>query len=233
MSIQEFLPGDIVFAKLKGYPWWPARVEDDRDIPAGVLKQKSKSKGLLYTVLFYGTQDYGFFGPDSVRRFEKEQVDRDLKAKKYRTKGLERAIHQALDPHFVETEKDKRGKKRLSMEVSMEETKKSKGLKEKHVEVLKSSAEFKKVYRIRHKLQRLVYEKEPGKIPKEDYAKISDIVEEIKALPLTVDLIRHTKIARVLSCALNYSFDGDNLSINENCSQLLKSWRSIVDDCRC
>lgn len=31
MSIQNYAAGDIVFAKLKGYPWWPARVSEGEE----------------------------------------------------------------------------------------------------------------------------------------------------------------------------------------------------------
>jgi hypothetical protein len=27
-TAKSYIPGTIVFAKLKGYPWWPARVKD-------------------------------------------------------------------------------------------------------------------------------------------------------------------------------------------------------------
>ncbi|KAG1035548.1 hypothetical protein G6F43_013208 [Rhizopus delemar] len=249
MSIQNYAAGDIVFAKLKGYPWWPARVENDKDIPTEVLRQKNKSKGSLYTVLFYGTKDYGFFGPECIRPFDKETVKNELKAKKYKSKDLELAIRQALDPSLneenlkptkrkgttIKKEDERRevGKKRLSMEIDLEETKRCKSLENESmmtVDVLRGTPEFKKVYRIRHKLQKLVYEKEAGEIPKEDYAKISAIMNEIERLPITPNLIKYTKIGRVLGYASNYCFDENEFNINQHCSHILKNWKSVIEN---
>ena len=52
-----------------------------------------------YTCLIWTS---GFFGPESVRPFDREEVERDLKAKKYRTKELIHAIQQALNPSSLE-----------------------------------------------------------------------------------------------------------------------------------
>jgi hypothetical protein len=49
----------------------------------------------------------GFFGPDSIRPFDRGTVERDLQANKFKTKDLTEAIKQALDP----TEFDKEIKK--------------------------------------------------------------------------------------------------------------------------
>ncbi|ORE11286.1 Tudor/PWWP/MBT [Rhizopus microsporus var. microsporus] len=248
MSIQEYAPGDTVFAKLRGYPWWPARVENDKDIPPQVLKQKSKAKGLLYTVFFYGSRDYGFFGPESVRPFDREEVERDLKAKKYRTKELIHAIQQALNPSSFEEKEwetnrqsqkrtrkrgrseDERTKKRsksLSVEKDDEETVKKNEMTD--MEAFKKTAEFKRVYHIRHKLQKLVYGKEPGEIPREDYVKILAIIDEIEQLTMTVELIKYTKIAKVLNCACNYCFEENEFDINQRCIQVLKKWKPLFD----
>lgn len=32
MIFNKYSPGSLVWAKLSGYPWWPAMVEDDPDL---------------------------------------------------------------------------------------------------------------------------------------------------------------------------------------------------------
>lgn len=48
----------------------------------------------------------GFFGPDCIRPFDRETVQRDLKDKKFKTKDLESAVHQALDPSILKAEEE-------------------------------------------------------------------------------------------------------------------------------
>ncbi|KAI8889952.1 Tudor/PWWP/MBT [Backusella circina FSU 941] len=101
-TAEGYTPGTIVFAKLKGYPWWPARIESDQEMPEKVLKKKSRNKAALYNVFFYGSRDYGFFGPDAIRPFNPVNVQDDLDAKKFRTRDLEIAIRQALNPTYLD-----------------------------------------------------------------------------------------------------------------------------------
>ncbi|XP_035667388.1 cell division cycle-associated protein 7-like [Branchiostoma floridae] len=51
MSVWEPQPGDRVFAKVRGYPAWPGRIEEDHP-----LIQKSAKK---HVVFFYGTHEVG------------------------------------------------------------------------------------------------------------------------------------------------------------------------------
>lgn len=222
----------------------------------------------------------GFFGPDCVRPFDRATVERDLKAKKFKTKDLETAIHQALDPSILkaeeeaeqeeeeeeeeepeeeeeeeeeEQEKPKRkerkkvekkkkvvAKKRIKKEDEKRPAKKarlseatateddneakkrrkslsteqeeennrsqreSSAMSRKseeptaavgnsspiELDLFKKTPEYKKVYHIRHKLQKLVYEKKPGEIQREDFIKISQVVKEIEDASMTFDLLR-------------------------------------------
>ncbi|CAO3607069.1 unnamed protein product [Mucor hiemalis] len=304
----EYSPGTTVFAKLKGYPWWPARIEADGTVPAKVLKQKARTKGALYTVFFYGSRDYGFFGPDAIRPFDSENVENDLKAKKFKTKNLELAIRQALNPALLteieeeeEAEEDEeddttannkkgKGKKKAAATESTTTTKKkapattttttngkssenttkrrsrklavsdedekivdetavgdrkrrrksmsiekedegrvspvAHGHSDSHSkDGTKKSPEYKKVYHIRHRLQRLVYNKKEGEIPKEDYAKILQVVKEIEEAPMTYNLLKDTKIGKVVKAACCYPFEDP--TIKDRCQQLMKNWKNI------
>ncbi|SAM06377.1 hypothetical protein [Absidia glauca] len=289
-------PGTIVFAKLKGYPWWPAKVsveiEDERTVPAKVMKQKTKSRSPVWTVFFFGSKDYGFFGTDSIRPFDKEEVAKDLKAKKFKTKDLERAVLEALDPNWVEQGDDdndegkstldkkrakatdsrsarkssahkktkvgktaaatgeddkdtlnhnKRGRKSMSQEHEEEgegsnghhrpsasplaaSRKSEDGLKDH--ESPEFTRDFKRLYHLRHRLQKLMYEKEQGAIPVDDYAKISQTLKEVEDAPMTYDLLRHTKIGKVVKCGIGYEFDNDTeFNIHERCQQLMRKWK--------
>ncbi|KAI8333716.1 hypothetical protein BC941DRAFT_434275 [Chlamydoabsidia padenii] len=118
----SYPPGTIVFAKLKGYPWWPAKIEDERTVPAKVMKQKTKSRSPIWTVFFFGSKDYGFFGPDSIRPFNKADVEKDLKAKKFKTKDLERAIREALDPTWIDDDDEEEGKAAMEKRKSKDMT---------------------------------------------------------------------------------------------------------------
>ncbi|KAI8391500.1 uncharacterized protein BYT42DRAFT_557070 [Radiomyces spectabilis] len=306
--ITNYEPGALVFAKLKGYPWWPARVEKDTQVPPRVLKQKAKSKPLI-TVQFFGTQDYGFFGSEAIRPFHPELVKRDFHANKFRAKNLKDAVRQALDSsvadslpsqrnsfhsedHGEETTNTRRSQKHTSekstpssirvivshgrssrlkrqkrdfniMEkdgqeceastvipsgekpvspITIEETltrlKKQRPnpkTQEEPNTTLKTGPEdqsdFKKVYHIRHRLQKLVYGKKQGDIAEQDYPEISDIVKDIEQAPMTYNLLRDTKIARVVKAACTYIYENDHgYSIRERCQQLMRKWKSLFVD---
>ncbi|KAK4515243.1 uncharacterized protein ATC70_002853 [Mucor velutinosus] len=314
----EYLPGTTVFAKLKGYPWWPARIEVDSNVPAKVLKQKSKTKNALYTVFFYGSRDYGFFGPDAIRPFDSAMVENDLKAKKFKTKDLELAVRQALNPSLLtqleeennedeededaededaedEEENEKKGKskktstaaankkkpvangktakktansvgtttsaqkrksrklatgggdeedavgdtaigdsmdrkrRRKSMSLEKEEGHESPIAHDTVKDDIKKSPEYKKVYHIRHRLQRLVYNKKEGEIPLDDYPKILEVVKDIEEAPMTYNLLKDTKIGKVVKAACSYPFENDT-AIKDRCQQLMRSWKTHFID---
>ncbi|KAI8085137.1 uncharacterized protein BX664DRAFT_338602 [Halteromyces radiatus] len=327
-------PGTIVFAKLKGYPWWPAKVEDERTVPAKVMKQKTKTKSPIWTVFFFGSRDYGFFGPDSIRPFNKVNVEKDLKAKKFKTKDLEMAVREALDPTLMEEDeqeeeeeeeeqqqpqekkkskvtkggkkanstatnevtgktitppaaskgnsalpsstkktrtlqtsdqedmdtqqvvnnkrsvsedaKSDKKKRRKSMSMEKEDQsvnghdrasaspitprKSEEGLN-KDNESPEFTREFKRLYHLRHRLQKLMYEKKQGDIPLDDYPKISQALKDVEDAPMTYELLRHTKIGKVVKSGIGYDFGNDTeFSIHERCQQLLKRWKELFVD---
>ncbi|KAG0338236.1 hypothetical protein BG004_007299, partial [Podila humilis] len=56
MADNPYPVGTVVFAKLKGYPWWPARIEDEEDLPVNVGSKKPKLRP-VWPVFFFGSYD--------------------------------------------------------------------------------------------------------------------------------------------------------------------------------
>ncbi|KAM7534444.1 hypothetical protein Aperf_G00000108122 [Anoplocephala perfoliata] len=88
-----FKPGDKVFAKMKGFPFWPARVDN---VPEHVEVPKGK-----LPIFFYGTHQVSFLPVKSLVGFE---VNRELHGKR---KNLARAMEEIdSDPDILLLGKD-------------------------------------------------------------------------------------------------------------------------------
>ncbi|ELW67928.1 PC4 and SFRS1-interacting protein [Tupaia chinensis] len=56
---RDFKPGDLIFAKMKGYPPWPARGDE---VPDGAVKPPTNK----LPVFFFGTHETAFLGPKDI-----------------------------------------------------------------------------------------------------------------------------------------------------------------------
>ncbi|KAI7821052.1 hypothetical protein BC939DRAFT_456375 [Gamsiella multidivaricata] len=99
MTDNSYPIGTTVFAKLKGYPWWPARIENEDDLPENVSSKKPKQRP-IWPVFFFGSYDYGWFGTSELKTFDPASAEK-AKASLRKGNALRTALSEALDPSLI------------------------------------------------------------------------------------------------------------------------------------
>ncbi|KAF9928741.1 hypothetical protein BGZ67_006784 [Mortierella alpina] len=99
MTDNPYPVGATVLAKLKGYPWWPARIESDQDLPANVASKKPKQRP-IWPVFFFGSYDYGWFAASELKAFDPVSAAKAMSD--MRKANLQKTAYaEALDPNFT------------------------------------------------------------------------------------------------------------------------------------
>lgn len=101
MVLTSYEPGTICWAKLKGYPWWPSRIEQEDSLSEEVVESKPRNSR-VYPVLFFGSLDYAWITPDNLEPYEENVAKYGIKAKNRKDPSFSDALIQARDPSIAE-----------------------------------------------------------------------------------------------------------------------------------
>ncbi|CAG8433017.1 8575_t:CDS:2 [Diversispora eburnea] len=175
----SYVAGMVVYVKIKGYPWWPAKVEEESSIPENVLSKKPKGSNNkpMYCVKFYGTGNYGWIINTGIKPFDKKEAEISLEGMKSKSKMLERSMREALEDFKDE-----------------------------------SNEEF--------------YE-ESSNNKKLDMSKADKLFTEIENFPVTIPLLKQSKIGKVMRKIREIKVDGDDYNIIKRSDELVKKWYKI------
>ncbi|KAJ7909872.1 hypothetical protein B0H13DRAFT_2489697 [Mycena leptocephala] len=114
-EVQKFEKRQLVLAKVKGFPWWPAMVVDPDAVPSKVTKQRPRrKKRAVYAVKFFAEENYAWLGPNSLSSLTAAQICSFIEAAATGPsvrKGLVESYKEARDSCVADAPKPRIGRR--------------------------------------------------------------------------------------------------------------------------
>ncbi|KAJ7864142.1 hypothetical protein B0H14DRAFT_452773 [Mycena olivaceomarginata] len=114
-EVQKFEKRQLVLAKVKGFPWWPAMVVDPDAVPSKVTKQRPRRKTrAVYAVKFFAEENYAWLGPNSLSSLTAAQICSFIETAATGPsvrKGLVEAYKEARDSCVADAPKPRIGRR--------------------------------------------------------------------------------------------------------------------------
>ncbi|CAK9783000.1 unnamed protein product [Cutaneotrichosporon oleaginosum] len=120
-EVAKFEYGDIVLARLRGFPPWPARITDPENLPANVLALRPKNPA-FQCAQFFPVGDYSWLPPKEIQPLKKHQIQAFLNEGHRKAAGnLREAYETALDPSDWDQAQEEYRREREQAEAEAEE----------------------------------------------------------------------------------------------------------------
>ncbi|KAJ1955834.1 hypothetical protein IWQ62_005439 [Dispira parvispora] len=120
MPLSDYSTGTLCWAKLQGYPWWPARIEDEASLTPAVRRAKPRSSR-THPVFYFGSLDYSWVSEDCLENYQENYERFTSKQRSKRDSQFNQALAQAKDPAVLEKALKKREQLAKKFEVGSDE----------------------------------------------------------------------------------------------------------------
>ncbi|KAG8864527.1 hypothetical protein FRB96_005030 [Tulasnella sp. 330] len=118
----KYNQGDVVLAKIRGYPPWPAMIVDPEKVSKTVKKEKPVSKKTtFYCVRFFPAGDHSWAVAKDLSRLLPHEIEAYINEPSKKNGDLKRGYEIALDPTAWEEEHDQKQADADAAEEEMEE----------------------------------------------------------------------------------------------------------------